>query len=311
MKYKNYLWPEKYRPQRVSEIILPKKIRTFIESVISDGQIPNMLFYSTSPGSGKTTTAKAICEDLGCEVLYINTSSERGIDVLRNDVNKFATFKSIHNKPKVVILDEFDGSSLAFQDALRASIERFSNTCRFIFTCNNVNKIIDPIRSRCEGGLIDFNVSDEKTKSELKPKIVKRLVSILKFEKVEYKLETIEKIVDSLYPDIRKMIGLLQRYSKDNSLINDNIFSYDGVDSEFFDFVLNKKLGKARKYLIDNKSDYSTLYTILYRDLLPLMDKEIQPQIILDIAEYQYRDSFSLDKEINFIACLIEIMEKL
>jgi DNA polymerase III delta prime subunit len=300
------LWIEKYRPLSLKQIILPSSIKRTFMKFIKDEEIPSLLFFSKSPGSGKTSTAKAICEDLKCDYIYINTSLENGIDIIRSKIERFASTIGFSQKRKIVILDEFDGSTRNLQDALRASIEEFKNTCRFIITCNYITKIIDPIQSRCQ--VYDFNFMDKKIQDEIKPKIYKRLEGILKFEKVEYSEEILKKIIDIYYPDIRKMIGILHQYSKQNGMVDNGIFSYDKIDDEFFQLVLSKQLSSVRKYILEKSYNYSELYRSLFDNLIPLLDKEKRAPVILYIAEYMYRDSTVIDKEINFTACLIEIM---
>lgn len=307
----NFLWVEKYRPNKIKDIILPVSFKKFFTEIINDKEIPNLLFFSSSPGCGKTTVAKAIAKELGTDYIYINTSLENGIDVLRSRIEKFATSISFSGKKKIVILDEFDGASINLQQALRATIEEFHHTCRFIFTCNFITKIIEPLKSRCQ--MFDFNLMEKELQDEMKPLIFKRLCGILKNEKVKDKPiifdeNTVKKIVDTFYPDIRRMINLLQQYTKQNGIVDNAIFNYEKIDSELYQLILNKKLTAVRKYIIERNYNYSELYRAMFDNLVPLLDKDKQAQAILYIAEYMYRDSFVIDKEINLTACILEIM---
>jgi len=301
------LWVEKYRPQKIDHAILPKEYRKFFKKIVKTGDIPNLLLYSSSPGTGKTTIAKAICIEAGVDYLYINASKDTGIDVLRTTITKYASGKSLSGKKKVVILDEVDGSSAtSFQAALRAFIEEFHNSCRFILTCNYVNKIISPLRSRCQE--FDFNVTTKELKEELSPKISERLQKILTTEEVTYSDVVVDKLVDQLFPDIRKMLSVLQQYSTISGNIDDNIFKYESVDEEFYEFIINKQFIKARQFVIDSGYNLDELYTAIYRNLVPRLPKEKQGQAVLAIAEWQYRSAFSADKEIPFAAMLLELI---
>jgi len=305
-KRMNYtLWVEKYRPANIEETILPPDIKNFFEKIIEEGDLPNLLLHSSSPGSGKTTTAKALVAELDMDYIYINTSSEGGIDTLRDTISKFATSMSFDGKKKAVILDEFDGATINLQQGLRAAIEEFHESCRFIFTCNYVTKIIEPLKSRCQ--MVDFNFTDKTTTKGMMARIGRRILEILDAEGVEYDKKTIIKIVKTFYPDMRKMLGLLQQYSKQNGIINNDIFNYESVDEELFELILNKKMRKAREYVIERNYNYPELYRALYDNVIPQMEQASQGGAYITVAEYMYRDSFVIDKEINFFACLIEL----
>lgn len=301
------LWVEKYRPQKIDHAILPTEYKKFFKKIVKTGDIPNLLLYSSSPGTGKTTIAKALCIEAGVDYLYINASKDTGIDTLRTTITKYASGKSLSGKKKVVILDEMDGNqNTSFQAALRAFIEEFHNSCRFILTCNYVNKIISPLRSRCQE--FDFNVTTKEYREELVPKISQRLEKILNTEEVTFSDGVISKLADQLFPDIRKMLSMLQQYSTISGHVDENIFKYESVDEEFYEYILAKQFTKARQFVIDSGYNLDELYTALYRNLVPRLEKEKQGQAILSIAEWQYRSSFSADKEIPFAAMLLEII---
>jgi len=298
------LWVEKFRGATIEDIVLPLSLKNFFKKIIEKKELPNLLLVSNSPGTGKSSVARALCNELDADVLHINTS-KTGIDVLRTNVEKFAHGKSLSGSQKVVIFEEFDGATIALQEALRADIEQYTS-CRFILTANYITKIIQPLRSRMQE--VQFNFTDIKAKNEMCPKIVKRLCNILKFEGVEYKQETIEKLVNTLYPDIRKMIQILQQYSTEFGVITDDIFTYQDIDDEFFDFLLNKQLTKARKYLIDRNLNPEEVYRKLFDKFVPKLDKTKQAQAIILIAQYGYQNAFTVDKEINLCALLLELI---
>lgn len=234
-KYNKFLWVEAFRPEHVKDMLLPDKLKKNFLKLIDEKNIPNLLLYSSSPGVGKTTLAKALCNDIGADYLYINTSSESGIETLRATVKKFASTKSFNGAPKVVIMDEFDGASKNLQQGLRAAIEEFHNVCRFIFMANYISQIIEPLKSRCQ--VFDMNMTETSTCDEMKPKIKSYLKRLLDFKQISYQDETAEKMVDQYFPDIRNMIQTCQQYSSLNGSIDDNIFSYQKIDEDFYDFI--------------------------------------------------------------------------
>ena len=301
------LYTEKYRPQKIDHCILPTEHKTAFKKIVKSGDVPNLLLYSSSPGTGKTTVAKAICGEAGVDYLYINASKDTGIDVLRNKITQYASGKSLSGKKKVVILDEVDGSNnTQFQAGLRAFIEEFHNSCRFILTCNYVNKIIEPLRSRCQE--YDFNVTTKDMRTEMIPKIADRLEKILKAEDVTYEAGVCQKLAETLFPDMRKMLTTLQQYSLSSGHIDEGIFRLETVEEEFYEYVLNNQFLKARQFVIDSGYNFEDLYIALYRNLVPCLPKEKQGQAILTIADWQYKASFSADKEIPFAALLLDLM---
>ncbi len=303
-----YIWAEKYRPISLDDVILPKEHKKFFKNVLKDKEIPNMIFHSVAPGVCKTSLSKVICNDLEANYRYINMSEKGGIDTLRNDINKFAAMKSLDGKPKIVILDEFQApnATINLQNGLKAAIEEFKNSCRFILTTNFINSIIEPIKSRCM--LFDFNFSEVKVQNEMKPLVADRISEILTFENIVFQEQTINKLVEEYFPDIRKMISICQQYSKMKGYIDNEIFKFDKVEEEFYDYVLNFKFGKARKYLIDRNYNYSELYRELYYNLVPRVDPSKQGRLIVTIAEYEYRHASMIDAEINASALIFEII---
>lgn len=304
------LWTEKYRPAKVVDMLLPSKYTKFFKELVKDGEVPNLLLYSSTPGTGKTSIAKALCNEIDADYLYINASSENGIDVIREDVSRFASGKSLSGKKKIVIFDEGEQLSFAAQKAILAMFEKYQNTCRFILTCNYVNKVIPAARSRFQE--FDFNMNTKEIREEMIPKVSKRIKDVLKFENVEFRDTVVDRLVEDYYPDVRKMYGLLQQYSKMNGIIDENIFNFETIDAEFYQLILNKKFTLARQFVLDAGYNFDEMYTNLYKNLLPLIeDISIRTQIIVLIADYQYKSAFSNDKEITFVALLVEIMQLL
>jgi DNA polymerase III delta prime subunit len=307
----NAVWPEKYRPKNVKSMILPIKLRNYFNKIIESQTIPNMIFHSVKPGSGKSSCAKAICRDLGVsDYLYVNTSLNRGIDTLRDEIQDYATTLSITGNAglKVAILDEFDGAGEVLQRALRASIEEFTTTCRFILTCNNLSKIIEPIRSRCEP--VDFNFMEHR--DQMIPNIYKRLCNILKTENFDYNDDTLKKIVVMYYPDIRHMIKLCQQFTTMCGVISDDIFKFRQIEEELADLIMKRNITAARKYITDKGYDYDSLYRFIFDVVVPkIEDKNKRALAILTVDDYMRGSRDSLDKEITFTACMLKLCEVL
>lgn len=308
---KSKLWQERFRPEKVKSIIMPLKTKRYILKAIKEKEIPNMIFYSNSPGTGKTSTAKAICKELDCNYLFINVSKDSGIDTLRNKIENYASTVSFKDGKKVIILDEFEGGSVNLQNGLKSFLETFHNNCRFIFTCNNINKVIEPLKSRCQ--LFDFNYTDQKTKNSLIPQCEKLISAILSKMKIEYDEDTLKQFIEAIFPDIRSMLGILHKYSEENGSIDSGILNQRNleIDPIFFEYIKQKNLVKVRKHMIDYNVDYDRIFTILFNSFVPMLESSQKAEIILLLADYQYKHSFVIDKEINFSACILEIMKVL
>lgn len=303
----NYtIFTEKFRPSTINDTLLPVSLKSFFQKLVDEKEIPNMLFTSTTPGVGKTTIAKALCEQIGCDYIYINVSKDNGIDTLRSLIERFASSMSLEGGKKIVIMDEFDGASHPLQKALRASIEEFHDVCRFILTCNYHTQIIPAIKSRCQE--INFNFMTKEIQAEMKPKIISRLSSILKYEKIEFDPDVIKELVEDYYPDMRKMLGVLQQYSKEKGIIDKSIFDYVTIDDELYNLILNKKITQARKFILEKSYDYDELYRNLFDNLVPKLDKDKQGHAIILIANYQHMSAFAIDKEITFTALMLELI---
>lgn len=306
----NFLWVEKYRPKKIQDCILSEDLKqTFLEFV-KKKEIPNLLLSGTA-GTGKTTVARALCEELGVDYIIINGSDEgRQIDTLRNKIKNFASTISLTKEAnhKVVIIDEADYMNAeSVQPALRNFIETFFNNCRFIFTCNYKNKIIPALHSRCT--VIDFKiVNGQKVKTA--NQFLQRLANILTEEKIEFDKKVLAELIQKHYPDFRRTINELQRYSVRGKIDSGILFSLSEANSkELMNNLKDKNFNEVRKWVIQNlDKEPSSLFTDIYDNLYNFLDPKSIPQAILIIAGYQYKAAFVADQEINMVACLTEIM---
>jgi DNA polymerase III delta prime subunit len=306
----DFLWVEKYRPKKIEDCILSEDLKqTFLE-FIKKKEIPNLLLSGTQ-GTGKTTVARALCEELGVDYIIINGSDEgRQIDTLRNKIKNFASTMSLTKEAnhKVVIIDEADYMNAeSVQPALRNFIETFFNNCRFIFTCNYKNKIIPALHSRCT--VIDFKiVNGQKVKTA--NQFLQRLANILTEEKIEFDKKVLAELIQKHYPDFRRTINELQRYSVRGKIDSGILFSLSEANSkELMNNLKDKNFNEVRKWVIQNlDKEPSSLFTDIYDNLYNFLDPKSIPQAILIIAGYQYKAAFVADQEINMVACLTEIM---
>ncbi len=304
------LFEEKYRPETVDEVVMPNIYKNAFKKMVENKEVPNLLLYSSYPGSGKTSLAKALCNDIDANFLYINASEDSGIDTIRNTIRQFASGKTLDGKKKIVILDEIDGMSPNSQKALRGFISEFHNNCRFISTCNYINKIISPLRSRFQE--FDFNVNKQELIREMVPKVVARVSTILKFENIEFDKDAIKSLVEEKFPDIRKIYTILQQYSTMSGCIDKNVLSFTESDEKLYQLILTKKFTLARQHVLDNGYDLDSLYTDFYKNLIPkIEDKSKQMACIRVIGEWNYRSAFCADKEIPFATMLLEIISEL
>ena len=306
----DFLWVEKYRPKKISECILTEDLKNTFTQFLKQKEIPNLLLSGTA-GTGKTTVARALCEELGADYIIINGSDEgRQIDTLRNKIKNFASTVSLTEKSnhKVVIIDEADYMNAdSVQPALRNFIETFYNNCRFIFTCNYVNKIIPALHSRCT--VIDFKiVNGQKVKTATA--FMKRLEGILKDEKIEYEKKVLSELIQKYYPDFRRTINELQRYSVRGKIDSGILFSLSEANTkELIVSLKDKRFNDMRKWVVQNlDKEASFLFRTIYDVLYTSLDSKSIPQAILILAGYQYKSAFVADQEINMVACLTEIM---
>ena len=305
----DFIWVEKYRPQTIDDCILPASIKKTFRDFLNKGEIPNMLL-SGPPGIGKTTVAKALCKELGVDYYVINGSDEgRFLDTVRNNAKNFASTVSLTSeaKHKVIIIDEADNTTSDVQLLLRASIEEFSRNCRFIFTCNYKNKIIEPLHSRCT--VIDFSVN-KKDKPTIAASFFQRLNYILDTERIEADKKVLIELINKHFPDWRRVLNECQRYSVGGKIDSGILAAFSDVSvNDLIKNLKTKNFSEVRKWVVDNMDNDSgvllrRLYDSLYESLVP----STIPAAVLVIAKYQYQIAFVADQEINMLAALTEIM---
>ena len=303
-----FLWVEKYRPKTIEECILPESIKKTFLDFLDKGEVPNLLLAGPA-GCGKTTVAKALCNQLGVDVYVINGSDEgRFLDTVRNNAKNFASTVSLssESKHKVIIIDEADNTTPDVQLLLRASIEEFSNNCRFIFTCNYKNKIIEPLHSRC--AVIEFGIKG-KQKQEIATCFFKRLNSILEQEKVETDKKVLAQLINNHFPDWRRVLNECQRYSVGGKIDSGILATFTDVQvNDLLKNLKEKNFTEVRKWVVDNlDNDTSVLLRRIYDTLYQSLVSGSIPAAVLIIAKYQYQIAFVADQEINMLACLTEI----
>ena len=305
----DFIWVEKYRPKLIDECILPDSIKKTFQDFVTAGEIPNMLL-SGPPGIGKTTVAKALCEQLGADFYVINGSDEgRFLDTVRNNAKNFASTVSLtsESKHKVIIIDEADNTTSDVQLLLRASIEEFSKNCRFIFTCNYKNKIIDPLHSRCS--VVDFSVN-KKDKPTIAAQFFARLNSILEEEKVEADKKVLAELINKHFPDWRRVLNECQRYAVSGKIDSGILAAFSDVAvNDLIKNLKQKNFSEVRKWVVTNMdNDTSVLLRRIYDSLYDSLEHSSIPAAVLIIAKYQYQIAFVADQEINLLAALTEIM---
>ena len=305
----DFLWGEKYRPEKVDDCILPDESKAMFKGFLEQGEIPNLLL-SGPAGIGKTTIAKALCRELGADFYVINGSDEgRFLDTVRNKAKTFASTVSLTSgsSHKIIIVDEADNTTPDVQLLLRASIEEFQKNCRFIFTCNYKNKIIEPLHSRCS--VVDFHIKG-KEKAQLASAFLKRINSILEQENIEFELKVVAEVIQKHFPDFRRTLNELQRYASRGKIDTGILAQVSDVKiSDLIGYLRDREFTKMKKWVtsnIDNEPQVimRKIYDNLYTYLLP---KSI-PEAVLVIGEYQYKATFVMDQEINLVAFLTELM---
>ena len=300
------LWTERYRPQTIADCILPDRLKQPFQEYVNQQNIPNLLL-SGGAGVGKTTVAKAMCNEIGCDFMVINGSDESGIDTFRTKIKNYASSMSLSGGRKVIIIDEADYlNPNSTQPALRNAIEEFAVNCSFIFTCNYKTRIIEPLHSRC--AVIDFNLKNGE-KAKMASAFFKRIQSILQSEKVEYVDSVIAELIKKHFPDNRRILNELQRYSQFGKIDTGVLSQIGNVQiSEITKHIKDKDFGAIRKWVASTDLDTNTMFRQLYDSLYEVMKPQSIPQAVVIIADYSYKNAFVADTEINLVACLTELM---
>ena len=305
---KEFLFVEKYRPQTIEECVLPKSLKNTFLSIVDTGELPNMMFTG-SAGVGKTTVARALCNELGMDYMMINGSEDGNIDTLRGKIKQFASTISLQGGQKVVILDEADYlNPQSTQPALRGFIEEFSKNCRFILTCNFKNRIIDPLHSRCS--IYEFNLGN---KEKMATQFMARLQFILDSERIIYDNAVIAELIMKYIPDWRRVINECQRYGMSGHIDTGILttLSETSVKGLMGDLKA-KNFKKMRKWVSDNIDvESSKLFRMVYDNMVEYVSPSSIPQLVLILADYSYKDSFVADHELNVVACMTEIMSQI
>jgi DNA polymerase III delta prime subunit len=303
-----FLYVEKYRPKTVDECILPKALKRTFNQIIKGGELPNMMFTGTA-GIGKTTVARALCNELGLDHIIVNGSEDGNIDTLRGKIKQFASTVSLQGGYKVVILDEADYlNPQSTQPALRGFIEEFSNNCRFILTCNFKNRIIEPLHSRCS--VYEFNIGN---KAEMAGQFMGRLQTILDTEQIKYEDAVLAELIMKYIPDWRRVLNECQRYGMSGSIDSGILVTLSETSiKDLMSDLKTKNFKKMRKWVTDNIDIESTkLFRMIYDNMLEHVEPSSIPQLVLILADYSYKDSFMADHELNVVACLTEIMSQI
>jgi len=304
-----FLWVEKYRPTKVEDCILPSKLKETFQEFVDAGHIPNLIL-SGSAGTGKTTIAKAMVEQIGSTWMMINGSEESGIDVLRTKIKNFASTVSLEGGRKYIILDEADYlNPQSTQPALRGFMEEFHKNCGFILTCNYKNRLIDPLQSRCSN--IDFKITNGE-KVKLAESFFKRIIQILKEENIKFEPKAVAELINAHFPDWRRVLNELQRYSVSGqidagvlvNISNENI-------KEVMSFLKNKEFTNVRKWIVNNlDNDANRIFRTIYDSLYDTIDHSTIPHAVVILGDYQYKSAFVADQEINLLACMTELMSQ-
>jgi DNA polymerase III delta prime subunit len=302
-----YLYVEKYRPHKIEDCILPDRLKKVFQEYVTEGNIPNLMLTG-SAGCGKTTVAKAMCEEIGCNFLFINSSDERGIDTLRTKIKGYASTVSLTGGRKVIILDEADYLTLEAQAGLRGAIEEFSENCSFIFTCNFKARLIDALHSRCS--VVDFALKGDE-EAKMAAQMFKRLANILTQESITYDKDVLGKIVQRYFPDYRRTLNELQRYSTSGNIDAGVLSQVESVRKldDLIKSLKDKDFSTMRKWVVNNSDiDQSRIFRSIYDNLCVYLKPESVPMAVVTLAKYQYQSAFVADQELNLVACLTELM---
>ena len=304
-----FLWCEQYRPKDVESCILPKNLKDTFSEFVQSGRVPNLILYGGS-GVGKTTIAKAMLEELDATYMMINGSEESGIDVLRTKIKNFASTVSLHGGRKYLILDEADYlNPQSTQPALRGFMEEFHKNCGFIFTCNYKNRLIEPLHSRCS--VVDFVIPNSE-KPKLASQFFQRIEDILNEQNIEYDKRVIAEVINKHFPDWRRILNELQRYSVSGVIDAGLLVDIAEINiKELMQSMKNKEFTNVRKWVVNNlDNDAVRLLRRIYDNLYDYVEGSSIPHVVVVLGEYQYKAAFVADQEINMLACLTEIMAR-
>ena len=304
-----FLWVEQYRPKTVDECILPKTLKSQLQSYVNKQDISNLILAG-GPGVGKTTAARAMLEQIGATYMFINGSEESGIDVLRTKIKNFASTVSLEGGRKYLILDEADYlNPQSTQPALRGFMEEFHSNCGFILTCNYKNKLIAPLHSRC--GVVDFTIPKSE-KASLAHQFFQRAVSILKKNEIKYNEKVVAELINTHFPDWRRILNELQRYSVSGEIDAGILVNLNEKNiKDLMGMMKNKEFTNVRKWVVDNiDNDPVTMFRAVYDSMYDYLEPSTIPHVVVILGEYQYKNAFVADPEINMVACLTEIMAR-
>ena len=301
-----YVCEHFYRPKHIKDVIMPQDYHNFFNKIIKGGASMNLVLASSTPGSGKSTTARALANDLEVEHLFINASDENGIETIRETVTNFASTGSLNGKPKLIIFDEADGMTAKGQEALRSYIDKFQDNCRYILTCNHIAKIIKPLKE--EGGrtmTFDYDLKNPKYLAELKEKVYKRMTGILKFEKIPFDEKAVNDLIDLKFPSVRSLVTTLQKYAMMKDRIDADIIPYVTIGDEFKKLVLEKNYTECRKYINEHGLYPVDVFAYLLDNVVPECSNK--GDAITQIANYEAQSNISADPSIQIAACLVNV----
>lgn len=303
----NFIWEHKYRAKKIKDVILPTDYRNFFQKILDSNGAVNLILSSSTPGTGKSTVAQALANDLHADFLKLNASDSNGIETIRTTVTNFAQTMSFTGAPKIVLLDEADGLTPDAQKALRPILDDLSDNCRFILTCNYISKIIPALRGDDGGRTItlEFDMNKPEYRAEMIPQIQKRIKGILKFEQVEFDSDVVDKFIDLKYPSIRTMIAKLQGYVMMRGRVDDGLISYVNIGEELTKLIMSKELTKSMAYINEHALSYTDVFSYIKTDIIPKLAKKGDAYIAL--SEYDFRAGMSSDPEIQIIACLVSM----